>query len=280
MKRESVARQANPGSRVKMGWLCLLLISAWLVSLSSGAQEPVNLKIDLAPFFIGHEAAFVLLDLKHNEYYRLNELKCKQRFSPCSTFKIPNSLIAFETGIASDTTFSLKWNGTRYPIAPWNQDQTIKTAFTESCVWFYQEVASRIGTETMNRFVQAMDYGNRDTSGGLTRFWLESSLRISPNEQVEFLKKLCTGQLPFASSSVRLLKEIMVATQTADIRVYGKTGTAGDPIKGATMGWYVGFVEKAGNTYIFAANISGGENPSGRKNRQIVFDILRAMKLL
>lgn len=280
MKQRSVAGKISPRPRMMMGWICFLLLGACWAPSPSFSQETVNLKINPAPFFNGYDAAFVLLDLKQNEYYRLNEPKCRQRFAPCSTFKIPNSLIAFETGIASDTTFSLKWNGTKYTIAPWNQDQTIKTAFAESCVWFYQEVASRVGTETMNRFVQSSDYGNRDTSGGLTRFWLESSLQISPDEQVEFLKKLCTDRLPFASSSVRLLREIMIATQTAEIKVYGKTGTAGDPIKGATMGWYVGFVEKAGNTYIFAANISGGENPSGRQNRQIVFDLLRAMKLL
>jgi bla regulator protein BlaR1 len=275
-----MAGTMNPRPGMILGWIFLLLIGACWVSTTSSAQETVDLKIDLAPFFNGHDAAFVLLDLKQNTYYRLNEAKCRQRFAPCSTFKIPNSLIAFETGIAPDTTFSLKWNGTKHSIAPWNQDQTMKTAFAESCVWFYQEVASRVGTATMNRFVQAMEYGNRDTSGGLTKFWLESSLQISPDEQVDFLKKLCTDQLPFASSSVRLLREIMIATQTADIRVYGKTGTAGDPIKGATMGWYVGFVEKAGDTYVFAVIISGGENPSGRKNRQIVFDVLRAMKLL
>ncbi|MBF0545962.1 MAG: class D beta-lactamase [Candidatus Riflebacteria bacterium] len=258
----------------------LVLIFLIFSPIQSIADQVSSGKIDFAPFFVGHDTAFVFYDLEKNEYIRLNSDKCKQRFSPCSTFKIPNSLIALETGIASDANFSLKWDGKINPIKTWNQDHNLKSAFSESCLWFFREIASRVGTETMNKFVNDMDYGNRDTSGGLTQFWLDSTLKISPDEQIEFLKKLCTNRLPFSNRSVKLLKEIMLATQTVEVSVYGKTGTAGDPIKGATMGWYVGFLEKSAHTYIFAANISGGDNPSGRKARQIVFEILRSMKFL
>jgi len=83
-------------------------------------------------------------------------------------------MIALEIGVASGPEFSLKWNGVIYPIASWNRDQTMRSAFSDSVVWFYQEMASRIGPERMSDYVNRLDYGNGDVSGGITNFWLES----------------------------------------------------------------------------------------------------------
>ena len=80
------------------------------------------------------------------------------------------TLISLETGVASGPDFSLPWNGTQYPIEPWNRDQTLRSAFSVSCLWFYQELARRVGSQRMNEFVTKIRYGNCDTSGGITNF--------------------------------------------------------------------------------------------------------------
>ena len=151
----------------------LVVILCWLACSSLG-YGTTSTNRDLLEFFGGREGCFVLYDAQTDIYLRYNPEGCAKRFSPCSTFKIANSMIALEIGVASGPEFSLKWNGVIYPIASWNRDQTMRSAFSDSVVWFYQEMASRIGPERMSDYVNRLDYGNGDVSGGITNFWLES----------------------------------------------------------------------------------------------------------
>jgi beta-lactamase class D len=236
---------------------------------------------DLTQFFGNYSGAFVLLDASRGHCLRYHPELCRKRVSPCSTFKIPNSLIALETGVATGPDFRLPWDGTRYPFDSWNHDQTLRSAFSVSCVWYYQELARRIGSRRMAQFVSAIPYGNCDTSGGITSFWLESSLKISPDEQVEFLQKLHDHTLSFSGRTIETVLDIMTVSRYGKSAYRGKTGTAGDRIKGvATLGWWVGSVSTAGGNYYFATSITGGDNPSGQTARQITETILADMKLL
>ena len=66
----------------------------------------------------------------------------------------------------------------------------MKTAFQNSVVWYYQEVARRVGPEEMQHYLDAAGYGNRKVGSQVDLFWLDGTLRISADEQVEFLKQL------------------------------------------------------------------------------------------
>ena len=110
---------------------------------------------DLSGFFKGINGAFVVYDLKNDRYVRYNERRCRQRFSPKSTFKIPNSLIGLETGVIRDAEFVIPWNQEKYPPqANWNQepfihwgsDHTLRSAIKYSVVWYYRELALRVGS--------------------------------------------------------------------------------------------------------------------------------------
>jgi len=238
-------------------------------------------KRDLSSYFGNYSGAFVLLDSSNDKWLRYNPDLCKKRMSPCSTFKIPNSLISLETGVAEDPEFVLKWDGSKQPIEVWNKDQTMRSAFSVSCLWYYQELAKRIGSERMNEFITKIGYGNCDISGGITKFWLSSTLAISPDEQVDFLRCLHTGKLPFSRRSVDTVLDIMTVSKYGDTIYRGKTGTAGDPVKGiAAQGWWVGSICSPKADYYFATCISGGENPSGKTARQITESILTDLKLL
>ena len=225
---------------------------------------------DLSAYFKGRPGTFVLLDLKTGRHLRHDAGRAAQRFPPFSTFKIPNSLIGLETGVIRDADFLIKWDALKYPADPnfpqWFRDQTLRTAFQRSAVWYYRELAERVGEARMKEFVDKLDYGNGDVSGGLTRFWLNSSLRISADEQVAFLRRLYLGELPVSQRSLDIVKQIMVHEETPAYRLSGKTG--GGPLsEGRFLGWFVGYLEAGGATHVFAIQLEGPTFASIRDER-------------
>src|SRR5690606_19074699 len=149
---------------------------------------------DLAPLFGDVQGTFVLLDLQTGERVVHDAERARTGFIPASTFKIPNTLIALETGVASGAEFFLAWDSVAAPREDWwpdawARDNTLRTALPASVVWFYQELARRIGAERMHEYLERFGYGNRDISGGIDQFWLTGGLRISAEEQVDFLRR-------------------------------------------------------------------------------------------
>jgi beta-lactamase class D len=169
---------------------------------------------DLARFFGNIKGTFVLLDAQTGRVVRHNPERAGTRFLPASTFKIPNSLIALETGIATGPDFALAWDSTVAPReawwpGDWARDHTMRSALPASVVWYYQELARRTGPERMQGYVSRFDYGNREISGGIDQFWLTGGLRISPEEQVEFLRRFYFGELGVSERSTRIVKELL-----------------------------------------------------------------------
>ena len=254
-----------------------MLCLAWAVS-GSGATSTNR---DLSEFFGGRDGCFVLYDEKADGFLRHNPKGCAERFSPCSTFKIANSLVALDTGVVSGPEFSLKWDGVTRVISPWNQDHTLRSAMSNSVLWFYQEVARRIGPERMTDYVRRLDYGNHDTSGGGTNFWLESTLRISAEEQVAFLRRLWSDRLPASRHSQKTTRDLMeLAHDDTGSTLFGKTGTGGDAKADiANLGWFVGCVTRGDRRVFFATRIAGGRDSSGRQARKISEAILEDLGL-
>lgn len=220
-------------------------------------------QIDLASYFTQFPGTFVLYDLKGNRYLRHNPARAAERFTPFSTFKIPNSLIGLETGVIRDAAFLIKWDEKKYPrsgdTAPftfWWRDHTLRSAFRNSVVWYYRELATRVGEQRMQELLTKFHYGNADISGGIDRFWLNSSLKISADEQVEFLKALYKEELPVSKRTYTIFKDIFVLEQTPNYKLSGKTG-GGSLAEGRTLGWLVGYLETTDNVYFFATQIEG-----------------------
>jgi beta-lactamase class D len=263
----------------------LLLLAALGCANGTGANSvvvapetqtaPAPTQTDLASYFKPFSAgAFVLYDLKQNRYLRYDEARCRERFSPFSTFKIPNSLIGLDTGVITDAEFRIKWDEKKYPahdretlpFSLWWQDQTLRTAFKRSVVWYYRELALKVGEQRMKEYVARLDYGNEDTSGPLNGFWLGSTLKISADEQVEFLKRFYQEELPVSKRSLHIVKEILTLEETPAYRLSGKTG--GGPLgEGRFLGWFVGYLETKESTYFFATQIEGPTYVSIRDER-------------
>lgn len=245
------------------------------VSVVTSSVAATSTTRDMSRLFDGREGCFVLYDSESSSYIRHNPKGCVERFSPCSTFKIPNTVIALHTGVASGPEFSLPWDGVKRGGPSWDRDHTLRSAFQGSVVWFYQELARRIGYERETEFVRKFGYGNMDTNGGISNFWLGSSLLILADEQVEFLRSLWADALPASRDAQRITREIMELSRRDGRILYGKTGTRGDSKADvARVGWFVGCVSHGERTVIFATRITGARDASGKRARTITEAIL------
>ncbi len=228
-------------------------------------------EVDLGHHFAGYSGCFVMLDVGRNAYVRYNPSRCDERLSPCSTFKIPNSLIGLETGVVSGAGHAIRWDRRGHRRKVLNRDHDLRSAIEHSVVWYYQAVASRVGEERMAEALASLEYGNMDMSGGLTHFWLEDSLKISANEQVRFLQRLHFGTLPFSKRSREVVRDILVQYADDAGVLRGKTGSGR-----AGIGWFVGTIERPETAFMFALNITGA-NAWGGKAREICLSVLREL---
>lgn len=252
-----------------------LLLSSIIFS-----QETV-IRNDLKNYFdeYGHEGCFVLYDLKNNQYLKFNPERCEKRFIPASTFKIFNSLAALESGAVKDENEIIKWDGEKRFIDEWNQDLNLKDAYKYSAVWVYQEIARRIGYNKMKAYVEANHYGNENIEGEIEQFWLKGQLRISPDEQIEFLKKFYLNEVKFSQRSIDIVKSIMIYDRNDKYILRAKTGWG--IISNNNIGWFVGYVESNNNVYFFTTNLET-QNPEknyvSRKN--ITYNILKYLGVI
>lgn len=244
----------------------LLFVFTLFIPGLCASRIPADLTAIAGKFFNGTTGALVIHDLKAGTYGRYNPARCAERFSPKSTFKIPNSLFALETGVIDSIDTIMPWDQQRDPKQEWwdsfgwSKDHTMRSAIQYSVVWFYQEIARRIGGERMKKLVNSIGYGNCDISGPIDQFWLNDTMQISADEQIEFLKKFYLGKLGFSASVTAAVKEILVRQKEDSYTLSAKTG-GGDLKKGKDagryVGWYVGYIEKGDQVYFFALNIDG-----------------------
>lgn len=251
-------------------------LSATITSSPTSEVRP-----ELEPYFQGVQGAFVLYDLNRNQYLRYNPERCVERFLPASTFKIMNALIGLETGILSDENHVIQWDGKQYDVPSWNQDQTLKTAVQNSVVWYFQELARQVGKGKIQYYVDATHYGNQDISGHVDSFWLDGGLRISADEQIELLKRLYQGDLPFSERSMNIVKEILVLEKTESYQLSGKTGSV--QRLSLLESWFVGYLETQGDVYFFATHLERSNsdgNADGNLAKTISLDILHSLGYL
>ena len=203
----------------------------------------------------GVTGSFILCEIDSDSCIKLDSERCGQRFIPASTFKIVNSLFALESQVIDGTTEVLKWDGRSWAVKSWNQDQDMEHAFQRSCVWFYQELARRIGEKQMTSYLRDIRYGNMSIGGGIDRFWLDGDLRISQEEQIDMLRRLWKEELPFRTEVQKTVKRLMKLEDKDGYTFYGKTGLGE---KGEmAIGWLVGFIERGDRVFCYALNIEG-----------------------
>lgn len=226
------------------------------------------------------EGSFVVYDQKMDQYTFYNKSKYTQLLTPASTFKICNSLIGIETGVISDENFVLQWDSVVRKIPNWNMNQNLATAFKNSTVWYYQEIARRVGGKQMKFWLDKLNYGNSDTSGGIDKFWLSGGLKVSAEQQIDFLRRLHDNKLPFSKRTTDIVKKIMISRDTLEYVTRAKTGWGQQD--STNIGWYVGYIETKDNVLYFANCIktSKPDDNFAKARINITYSILEDLKLI
>lgn len=234
--------------------------------------------IDLSSCFQGYEGSFVLYDMAQDTWNIYDMDRAALRVSPDSTYKIYDALIGLEAGVITPENSTMEWNRELYPFQEWNTDQTLQSAMSASVNWYFQEIDKQLGTSAIDRYIREIRYGNENTKGGLSSYWMESSLKISPIEQVELLRKLYENNLGFGIQNVNAVKDSILLSSSEAGNLYGKTGTG--CIDGKDVnGWFVGYVEAPDNTWFFAANIAANDDASGNSAAEITQHILSKINI-
>ena len=227
-------------------------------ALADVAPPRNEIRDSLAKRFVDAGAVGTFVGYKVDDYMIIasDTVRSGEGKLPASTFKVPNSLIAMETGVVQDPDKDVfPWDGVKRPMEAWNKDHTLRSAIAASAVPVYQEIARRIGQERMQKYVDLFEYGNRDIGGGIDQFWLTGNLRIDPIEQIDFLDRLRRKALPISQRSQDLVCDILPVTKVGDAVIRAKSGLVSAKGDEPSLGWMVGWAEKGGASTVFALNV-------------------------
>lgn len=241
--------------------LCLLCSGVWSCTLNNVKEDG-----SLEKFFNenGVRGCFALYNNATDKFIIYNLKRYRDSvYMPASTFKIVNSLIGLQTGIISSDSMVIKWDGVER-MPDWNKDLTMYDAFRVSSVPYYQEVSRRIGKDTMQYWLDSIGYaaGKKDSiyiiKSAIDTFWLDNSLKITPDEQLGLVRRLYFGELPFFKSNQESVKRAMLQEDDANYKLSYKTGWGNDE-KGNHIGWVVGWIEENRHPYFFVLNLESSD---------------------
>lgn len=233
---------------------------------------------DLSAYFGEYEGSFVLYDSENDAWSIHDMVHATLRVAPNSTYKIYDALFGLEEDIITPDNSFIAWNGETYPFEAWNADQTLQSAMNSSVNWYFESVDKQLGAADISNYIREIGYGNEKISGDFSTFWMESSLRISPIEQVELLTKLQNNSFGFAPENINAVKDAIRLSSSDAGTLYGKTGTG--RVDGQDVnGWFIGYIETTDNTYFFAANIGADSDATGGRATEITMSILSDMNI-
>ncbi|WP_432712947.1 class D beta-lactamase [Pedobacter sp.] len=258
--------------------LSILVLLLIFISTSSFNILPKDvIRNDFKKYYdkLNVQGSFVIYSQNKDAYTYYNKEQTSQAFTPASTFKICNTLISLDSKVINDEQEVIKWDGKERQNPVWNHDTNMRDAFKNSTVWFYQELARRVGEAQMKKLIEKAHYGNCDISGGIDVFWLSGGLRVSPSQQIEFLRKLHGNELPFSKPSMDILKDIMIVDNKSKYVIRAKTGSGQQD--GKYIGWYVGYVTTKDDVFYFSNCIQSTErNPNFNNARTEIANIILA----
>ncbi len=235
------------------------------ILLFSIATASANSNANPASLFKAKDSCFIVVEVKSGKIISKFGQLCDERLYANSTFKVPLVLMALDADVLKNKDQILKWDGTKQLIKSWEQDHNAKTWLKDSVVWFSQRLTPQIGLEKIKNYLKDFKYGNQDFSGGIGHAWLSSTLKISPQEQIEFLRRLKNHQLKIKSEVLdTVLSLIPTEVEKTNFKVSGKTGSgfswsdseskSNPPYR---LGWYIGYLLKNSKDYAFVAAFKG-----------------------
>lgn len=255
---------------------------AFSYSPQNRSDLPKNIKrisnLELSNAFHGYEGSFVLYNSRENTWSVYDPDNARKRISPNSTYKIYDALLGLESGVISPESSVISWNGEACPFEAWEGDQDLNSAMKNSVNWYFQSIDSQLGSDSIKSFLHTVQYGNQQTGSDMDLYWTDSSLKISPLEQVELLKKFNENEFHFSPDNISAVKKALQLSSSDAGNFFGKTGT-GRIDNRDVNGWFVGYVETSDNTYYFSVNIKADSNASGSAAAKIAMSVLSDLEI-
>ena len=187
-------------------------------------------------------------------------------------------MLGLESGVISPESSVISWNGEACPFEAWEGDQDLNSAIKNSVNWYFQSIDSQLGSDSIKSFLHTIQYGNQQTGSDMDLYWTDSSLKISPLEQVELLKKFNENEFHFSPDNISAVKKALQLSSSDAGNFFGKTGT-GRIDNRDVNGWFVGYVETSDNTYYFSVNIKADSNASGSAAAKIAMSVLSDLEI-
>ena len=233
-----------------------------------------HLKLDSIYKKFGVTGACVVFNQSKNSYYYSDTIKIQTLQSPNNSFNLYAGLIGLESGV-------IKNYETPSGDDTLTNDNLIKALKSHNPV-FFSVNARRIKQEKLQNWLNLLNYGNRDISGGTTVFWNNNSLKISTKQQFDLLKKLYYYNLPFSFENIRLVKSTFRLTKLVNKNVYTFKVTGFQ--NGKQHAWYIGYVEFLNNTYLFVQSLENSKKLKASTfealNGEVMYQILRSLGVL
>ena len=271
-----------------MGWLIAALLLGLLAVPAAATLQPPQPALST-------RACFLLLDTVSGHLLRDPADLCTTRVPPASTFKIAHAIAALESGVITGPDDVIPYDGTPREYDTWRRDHSLRSAMRYSVVWYFQELARRLGMDQEDFYLRRLRYGNEDPSSGLTTFWLGGSLRISPVEQLTFLRRLYYDELPVRETTMRTVREILVQPPGAIVNATGeqpfdapwppettlsaKTGSGSFDLNRGVR-WIVGRVQRDRRAWIFVSCVTGPADLDAKAAIDLAARALRANGVL
>ena len=245
-----------------------IFLVVMLFALQACSPNNVTIQDDYKKYFDETQTtgSFGLFDNGSGEFYIYNLAQFKDSsYAPTSTFEIVNALVGIETGRIVDEKMVLSIDS----AGPIRMD----SAFKQTSTPYFMEVARRIGKDTMQHWLDSLQYGTKNMGSAVDSFWYNNKLVITPDEQMGLVKKLYFGQLPFQKRSQEMVKMLMLQTANTNYKLSYKSGLSYKQ-NGKAFAWIVGWIEENKHPYFFVLQIEGPATVDLKKARLSVLNAI------
>lgn len=258
----------------------LLLISGCTAFICSCSTNNVHNRKDWEHYFTenGVSGSIMLRNSALNTFEIYNLQGTQDRYSPAASFNIMLALTGLETGAIKDTNMVLR-DSLNQPIAGINPNETMGQAFHADDEAYFQEISRRIGKPVMQFWLDSVKYGNMAIGLHLDGFWLDNTLKVSPDEQLGLIQNLFYSKLPFQSRSQRLVKNLLQMEKTMKYSISYDSGSTVYADK--QVSWIVGWLEEKGRPHFFSLNVEAPASLKGidQITHKILYSILDKQNL-
>lgn len=224
----------------------LLLLTSCKTNIHTQALTDFK---DYSKAFGEAEGTMVIFQSKLNHYLMYNGALATEAASPDETYRVYLALMGLQYDL----------------VDPSNPLKTLDM----------KRVATAISMEDTAALLDEMDYGNKDLTGPPESYWLNSTLKLTPIQQIEMMRRLYIQVLPFKVEDQVLVKEQLLIKTIGDAKLYGITSTASDQ-----NNWFVGFIEKEKTPHFFALRVIGGTDGKAETLQRIAIDIFKTEGLI